>query len=119
MASAKEPEKVVGRGSIVKDAVSKLGKGEGGDLKSQSSMRIETLRLSSDIEPPTPIQAATINSFASCQRNIFLQALFGKTLGYAVPVVNEVLLAHIESNKINGSRSAALDPTVLVILPTG
>ncbi|TGO71374.1 hypothetical protein BELL_0585g00030 [Botrytis elliptica] len=42
----------------------------------------------------------------------------GKTLGYAVPVVNEVLLAHIANEKIKVSQSTVLKPTVLVILPT-
>ncbi|KAF7941952.1 hypothetical protein EAE99_000003 [Botrytis elliptica] len=43
---------------------------------------------------------------------MFLQGPFGKTLGYAVPVVNEVLLAHIANEKIKVSQSTVLKPTL-------
>ncbi|KAF7957587.1 hypothetical protein EAE96_003161 [Botrytis aclada] len=81
---------------------------------------LKALRISRGLRPPTPIQVATIHSFSSSQKKIFLQAPFfsGKTMGYVVPIVNEALLAHLEKLTGNDTLSSVLKPTALVILPT-
>ncbi|THV47559.1 hypothetical protein BGAL_0303g00120 [Botrytis galanthina] len=116
MDPGKEPGDAARKGSTVKDAASKLGKQSHlrfklprPEIPKQHANRdwsglplhgtlVEALRLSKDIEPPTPIRVAAMNSFLSTQKNMFLQAPFDK-----------------KSHVLN---SGVLSPTVLVILPS-
>ncbi|KAF7953765.1 uncharacterized protein EAE97_001164 [Botrytis byssoidea] len=94
MHPAKESGDAARNGSRVKDAMSKWEEKGKTQIPKQHAHRdlrglplhgtlVEALRLSKDIEPPTPIQVAAVNSFLSRETNIFLQAPFaaGKTWG--------------------------------------